>query len=46
MLGPNATSSAPQPRKRAAVSRAVSISASVRRLVAKSPPLFAFDSRR
>ena len=46
MLGPKATSSAAQPRKRAAVSRAFSISASVRRLVSKSPPLFAFESRR
>ena len=43
MFGPKPTSSAEAPRKRAAVARAWSTSASVARLVANAPPVFAFE---
>ena len=46
MFAPNATVSASQPRKRAAVSCACSISASVRMLVPYGPPTLALDSRK
>ncbi len=46
MFGPKPTSSAAAPRKRAAVARAWSTSASVATLVANEPPVFAFDSSK
>ena len=46
MFAPKPTSSGVAPRKRAAVSWASSTTSSLRRLVSKGPPRFAFDSRR
>ena len=46
MFWPKPTSSASQPRNRAAVWWAVTISASLRTLVSNGPPRFALDSRR
>jgi hypothetical protein len=46
MFAPNVIPFGSQPRKRAAVSSAVSTSASVRMLVPYGPPRFAFDSRK
>ena len=46
MFAPKIASSGAQPRKRAAVVRERSTSASVRRLVSYGPLTFAFDSRR
>ena len=45
-FGPKIVSSGAQPRKSAAASRACAISASVLRLVAYSPPMFALSSRK
>ena len=45
MFGPKTVSSAAQPRKRPAVSRARASSASVRRLVSYGPLVFAFEVR-
>ena len=46
MFAPNNASAGSQPRNDAAVRRACSSSASLRRLLPKAPPRFAFDSRR
>ena len=46
MFGPKPTSSASQPRKPAAVTRASVTSDSVRMLVSKAPPTLALSCRR
>ena len=46
MFAPKTTSSAAQPRKRAPEARAWATISPLRLLVSKSPPRFAFDSRR